>query len=266
RGCRSVGQFGLCRCRAVRDHRLSEFRQPRGAEVFWTFRQAVTGIADACRALKIPVVGGNVSFYNESPDGPIPPTPVITMVGVIADVSRTARIMFASAGASIALVGPPATDLAASSFLTAVHGLDAGRPADVVFEIHQRMLSVVREAVARGWVTSAHDCSDGGVAVALAECAILGRIGAEVTLPDTGRLEATLFGEAPSRFVVSGPAAGLAEMQTLAASFGVPVHLVGTAGGERLRLKTTASGPTRWAIDLPLEALSDAYAALGQPL
>jgi phosphoribosylformylglycinamidine synthase subunit PurL len=163
-------------------------------------------------------------------------------------------------------VGPPASDLASSSFLTAVHGLDAGRPADVDFEVHQRVLSVVREAVARGWVTSAHDCSDGGVAVALAECAILGRIGAEVTLPDSGRLEATLFGEAPSRFVVSGPAAGLVEMQTFADTLGVPVHLVGTAGGERLRLRTTASGPTRWTIDLPVAALSNAYAALGQIL
>ncbi len=242
------------------------FGNPEQPEVFWTFRQAVTGIADACRALRIPVVSGNVSFYNESPDGAIPPTPVITMVGVIADVSRTARIRFASADSSIALVGPPATDLAASSFLWAVHGLDAGRPADVDFEVHQRVVSVVREAVARGWVTSAHDCSDGGVAVALAECAILGSIGAEVTLPDTGRLEATLFGESPSRFVVSGPAAGLAEMQACAATLGVPWHMVGITGGESLRLRTHASGNTRWTIDLSLEALSGAYAALGQTL
>ena len=242
------------------------FGSPEQPEVFWTFRQAVTGIADACRALRIPVVSGNVSFYNESPDGPIPPTPVITMVGVIADVSRIARIPFSSADSYIALVGPPATDLAASSFLCAVHGLDAGRPADVDFEVHQRVLRVVREAVARGWVTSAHDCSDGGVAVALAECAIPGGIGAEVTLPDTGRLEATLFGEAPSRFVLSGPTARLAEVQAFASTLGVPLHVVGSTGGQSLRLRTQATGPTRWTIDLSVEALSGAYAALGQTL
>jgi phosphoribosylformylglycinamidine synthase len=128
------------------------------------------------------------------------------------------------------------------------------------------VLSMVREAVARGWVTSAHDCSDGGVAVALAECTILGGIGAEVTLPDTGRLEATLFGEAPSRFVLSGPAARLAEVQAFASTLGVPLHVVGSTGGQRLRLRTQASGPTRWTIDLPVEVLSGAYAALGQTL
>jgi phosphoribosylformylglycinamidine synthase len=242
------------------------FGSPEEPEVFWTFRQSVTGIADACRAMRIPVVSGNVSFYNESPDGPIPPTPVIAMVGLIADVSRTTCIRFASADAVIVLVGSPATDLAASSYLVAVHGIDAGRPADVDFDAHQRVVSVVSEAVARGWVTSTHDCSDGGVAVAIAECAILGGIGAEVTLPDAGRLEATLFGEAPSRFVVSIPAERLPDLQASATTLGVPLHVVGKVGGERLRLRTSSTVPPRWTIDLSLDAVAGAYTALGQIL
>ncbi len=242
------------------------FANPEHPEVFWAFRQAVAGIADACRALKVPVVGGNVSFYNESPDGPVPPTPVIAMVGLVEDVSRTCRAGFAADDAIIVLVGSAASDLAASSYLYTVHGVDAGRPADVDFEVHLRALGVVREAVALGWVASAHDCSDGGAAVALAECAVLGGLGAEVTLPDAGRPEASLFGEAPSRFIVSLPAHHLADVQAVAAAHGVPLHVVGRTGGDRLRIAAGGVGAPRWTIDLPLTELAGAYGSLGETL
>jgi phosphoribosylformylglycinamidine synthase len=242
------------------------FANPKHPEVFWAFRQAVTGIADACRALKVPVVGGNVSFYNESPDGPVPPTPVIAMVGLVEDVSRTCRAGFAAEDAVIVLVGDIASDLAASSYLFTVHGVDAGRPADVDFDSQQRALVVVREAVAQGWLASAHDCSDGGAAVALAECAVLGGIGAEVTLPEARELNAALFGEAPSRFVLSLPAHRLADVQTAAATHGVPLHVVGRTGGDRLRISGSGVAAGRWAIDLPVTELAVAHAALRETL
>src|SRR5205809_1177689 len=240
------------------------FGNPEHPEVFWTFRQAVTGIADACRAMRIPVVGGNVSFYNESLDGPVLPTPVITMVGVLEDVSRTCGAGFREAEDIIVLISAADPDLAASSYASAVHGIDAGRPADVDLDAHQRTLAVVREAVMRGWLSSAHDCSDGGAAVAVAESAILGTIGADVTLPAAARTGAALFGEAPSRFIVSLPEHRVSDLQALAAAHGVPVAILGRAGGDRLRIALTDQSGL--AIDLSLGELNAGYASLANLL
>src|SRR3989441_8892309 len=240
------------------------FGRPENPEVFWTFRQAVIGIADACRAMKIPVVGGNVSFYNESPDGPVLPTPVITMVGVLEDVSSTCGAGFRRADDMIVLVGGTDPDLAASFYVSAVHGMHAGRPADVDFDAHQRVLAVVREAVARGWLSSAHDCSEGGASIAVAECAALGGLGAEVILPAAPRADIALFGEAPSRFVLSLPEHRLRDFQALAAARSVALTILGRTGGDRLRI--AASTNHRWAIDLPLGEIATAYDALSSIL
>src|SRR5438309_745577 len=242
------------------------FGNPEHPEVFWTFRQAVTGIADACRAMRIPVVGGNVSFYNESPDGPVLPTPVITMVGLLEDVSRTGGAGFREAEDIIVLISAADPDMAASSYASAVHGIEAGRPADVDLDAHQRVLAVVREAVARGWLSSAHDCSDGGAAVAVAEAAILGTIGADVTLPAAARTDAALFGEAPSRFILSLPEDRVSDLQALAAVHGVPVAILGRTGGDRLRITVSGQRERGWTIDLALDELSRAYESLADIL
>ncbi len=242
------------------------FGSPEDPEVFWAFRQAVTGIADACRAMKIPVVGGNVSFYNESPEGPVPPTPVIAMVGLVDDVSRVCRAGFHDAGDVIVLVGQADAGLASTSYLWTVHGIDAGRPADVDFDVHQRVLTVVQEAVRQGWLSSAHDCSDGGAAVALAECAVLGGLGAEVTLPAAQGADAALFGEAPSRFVVTVAAPRLADLQRSAMARGVPLAVLGRTGGDRLRIHVADQRTGQCVIDLSLQELSRAYDALADIL
>lgn len=242
------------------------FGSPQDPEVFWTFRQAVTGIADACRAMKIPVVGGNVSFYNESPDGPVPPTPVIAMVGLVDDVSRACRTGFHETGDVVVLIGGTDPDLAATSYLYAVHGIDAGRPADVDFDVHQRVLAVVREAVRQGWLSSAHDCSDGGAAVALAESAVLGGIGAEVTLPAAARSDAALFGEAPSRVVVSVSETRLTDLQALAATHSVPLAVLGRTGGDTLRIALDGQHGSPWVIDLGFADLVRAYESLAETL
>src|SRR5438128_1533093 len=242
------------------------FGNPEHPEVFWTFRQAVTGIADACRAMRIPVVGGNVSFYNESPDGPVLPTPVITMVGLLEDVSRTGGAGFREAADIIGLISAADPDLAASSYASAVHGIEAGRPADVDLDAHQRVLAVVREAVARGWLSSAHDCSDGGAAVAVTESAILGTIGADVTLPAAARTDAALFGEAPSRFILSLPEHRVSDLQALAAVHGVPVAVIGCTRGDRLRIAVNGQRESASTIDLPLDELASAYESLAEIL
>lgn len=240
------------------------FGSPETPEVFWSFEQAVAGIANACRALDIPVVGGNVSFYNESPAGPIIPTPVIVMVGLVEDVNRTCRLAFREPGDLIALVGGTTAQLDGSQYMHVIHHLIRGRPPAVDFELHRRVVAVVRTAVVRQWLHSAHDCADGGLAVALAECVLAGGIGAEVTVPLIGRPGLSLFGEAPSRIVVSLPAAARDALSTLAWQWGVPVTVLGRTGGNRLRVTAFTDGTSPWTIDLGADELAAAYGALAE--
>lgn len=238
------------------------YGNPEDPEVFWSFRQAAAGIADGCRALRVPVVGGNVSFYNESPDGPVLPTPVVAMVGLLEDVSRTCAMAFRRPGDPIVLVGGTAPDLGGSAFLQVMHGPAQGRPADVDFEAHDRLLSLVRQAVERGWLRSAHDCSDGGIAVALAESAIIGGVGTEVTLPYAGRADVALFGEAPSRVIVSMPEELWEPFCRLADEQRAPVSRVGRVGGDRLRIAVSGQNGACWTIDAPLSELYASYDSL----
>ena len=245
------------------------FGNPERPAVFWTFRQAVAGIADACRAMRIPVVGGNVSFYNESPEGPIPPTPIVAMVGLVDDVTRACGMAFRGEGDLVILVDGSRPAIEGSAYLQVLHGLSAGRPADVDLEIHRRVLSFVRQAVRQGLLSSAHDCADGGAAVALAESAIAGEVGVEATLPSGGRRDAALFGEGPSRFVLSLPGEAAGRLHALAEEWEVPMVVVGRTGGHRVRLR--ASGHTeagaaerRWDVDVSLGELDRAYDALSE--
>ena len=252
------------------------FGSPERPETFWTFRQAVSGLADACRGLRIPVVGGNVSFYNESPSGPIPPTPVVAMVGLVEDVTRSCAIAFRGPGDLVFLVEgtPPAIE--GSAYLHFIHGRVAGRPVDVDLAAHTQITGFVRTAVAEGLLSSAHDCADGGAAVALAECALAGRCGVEAVLPGAGRRDAVLFGEGPSRFILSAPEASAQRLAAHAAAHAVQITVVGHTGGSRVRLRAgdgradagedgrVTPGSARWDIDLSLEELAGAYDALSE--
>ncbi|MDR7589082.1 MAG: phosphoribosylformylglycinamidine synthase subunit PurL [Armatimonadota bacterium] len=236
------------------------FGDPDVPEVYWTFRQAVAGLAEACRQLEIPVVGGNVSFYNTSAAGPVLPTPVVAMVGWVPDARRTCRAGFSAPGDLVVLIGdaPPALD--ASAYLSVVWGVDGGRPPDVDLSTHRRVLAVVREAVRQGWLRSAHDCGEGGLAVALAESAILGGVGVEAVVPPAGRVDEALFGEAPSRIVASLAPDALRSLRELAGRWGVPVTTVGRTGGTRVQLGVR--GRRGWAVDLSLHCLRAAYRSL----
>jgi phosphoribosylformylglycinamidine synthase len=245
------------------------FGSPERPATFWAFRQAVSGLADACRALRIPVVGGNVSFYNESPSGPVPPTPVVAMVGFIEDVRRACGTAFRRTGEHVFLLEGAPPGLEGSAYLHLVHDLAAGRPADVDLAVHARVTDFVRTAVADGLLTSAHDCADGGAAVALAECAVAGECGVEATLPGVGRRDAMLFGEGPSRFILTASAESAGPLVERAAAQGVRIVAVGRTGGSRVRLRAGESGeveagPARWDVDLSLEELAGAYDALSE--
>ncbi|HEX3832233.1 MAG TPA: phosphoribosylformylglycinamidine synthase subunit PurL [Solirubrobacteraceae bacterium] len=199
------------------------FGNPEKPWVAWQLTEAVAGIASACEALGVPVVGGNVSLYNEAPTGPIYPTPVIGMVGSLPDPARAGRLGFAVEGEAIALVGSLDSAGAAGSELAKLQGETVAGPlpaldADAAAEAHQR----VRLLVNSGALTSAHDVAEGGLAVAIAESCIAGEIGARVTLP--AGLDP--FAEAPGRaFVVSGPEAALT---------GLPI--IGRVGGDELKI------------------------------
>ncbi len=180
------------------------FGNPEKPHVAWQLTESVRGLGDACRALRAPIVGGNVSLYNETSSGPIYPTPVIGMVGRLPDASRAGRLGFVRAGDAIALVGPFAPSLAASE-LTKLQGepLPDGLAEIEIEAIHNAQIAV-REAVRAGGLASAHDIAEGGAAVALAECCLAGNLGASVELAASEGALTTLFGEGPGGFIVSG--------------------------------------------------------------
>jgi len=185
------------------------FGSPENPIGYWQLSEACSGIAAACRQLNTPVTGGNVSLYNETLDDqgnpqPIYPTPVIGMVGLIEDLSCICGQGWQHTEDLIYLLGPQELTLGASQYLKTIHNLVAGKPPRVDFELERRVQSVCRLGIAQGWVNSAHDCAEGGLAVALAECCISGGLGAQIELSATQlRLDLLLFGEGTSRIIVS---------------------------------------------------------------
>jgi phosphoribosylformylglycinamidine synthase II len=242
------------------------FGSPERPEILWQFAEAIEGIAEACRALEVPVVGGNVSFYNETvaPDGSataILPTPIVGVVGVLDDAARAVTQWFKAPGHRVALLGPEAVSLGGSEYLWTLHGRLAGRLAPLDLEQERRVQAAVRAGVAAGLVTAAHDCSEGGVAIALAEgCVSGGRcagvtMGCDVTVQPGRRLDEALFGEGPSRVVVTVEPAHQREFEALMAESAIPWRWIGTTGGERLVIR--AAG--RVAMDVPVDRIEHAW-------
>ena len=211
------------------------FGNPEKPHIAWQLTRAVAGLGDACRALGVPVVGGNVSLYNEGGDGPILPTPVVGMVGELPDAARAGGLGFAQAGDTVALISARgwAPSLNGSELAKLRGAAPEGElpPADLgeLRAVH----AAIRQAVRSGALRSAHDVAEGGLAVALAECCVAGGLGAALDLgcapADARDAEALLFGEGPGAFVVSGVRAAFA-------AFGAAAAVLGTVGGEALRL------------------------------
>ncbi|WP_412069493.1 phosphoribosylformylglycinamidine synthase subunit PurL [Rubrivirga sp. IMCC43871] len=218
------------------------FGNPYKPEVYWQFTEAVGGMGDACRALGTPVTGGNVSFYNENPDGAIFPTPTIGMVGLVEDVDRdTTTVAFRAPGDAILLVSPAGWwhtgGIEASEYLHTRHDRTAGDAPHLDLDEEKTVHATVLAAIRAGLAKSAHDCADGGLAVALAESCLHGGFGASISLPATdARLDAVLFGEAQSRVVLSVAYERIAEVEALAAQHGARTTVIGTVGLEKLAI------------------------------
>jgi len=233
------------------------FGSPERPEILWQFAEAIEGIALACRALDLPVVGGNVSFYNETSGRAILPTPVIGVVGVLDDAGRRATQWFKGAGHRVALLGPDQVSLGGSEYLWARWGRLAGALAPLDLETERRVQAAVRAAVSAGLVTAAHDCSEGGAAVALAEGCVTGRelVGCVAALTADARADLALFGEGPSRAVVTVEAARAREFEALMAESAIPWRWIGTTGGERLVIRIG----TRILVDVDTAQLEQAW-------
>ena len=224
------------------------FASPERPEVMWSFSEVIDGMAEACRAFETPVVSGNVSFYNETEGKGILPTPVIGMVGLIEDVKRTIQHGFKKDGDLIALLGITADDLSLSEYAASIEGLttsqllDNGEVPRLNMDLELAVQRTCLEAAESGLLLSAHDCSDGGIAVTLAECCFssLGRdaVGAAIELD--GELDDTtlLFSESPSRIVVTFEPSVLPDVKAIAERHGSPFVLIGSAGGTDLTIST----------------------------
>jgi phosphoribosylformylglycinamidine synthase len=232
------------------------FGNPEKPTPAWQLDRATAGLAAACEALSVPVVGGNVSLYNEGPDGPIYPTPVVGMIGELPDARAAAPSAFTRDGDAIALVGPFAPSLRGSELAKLRGWLDTGLPESDIPQV-AAACATVREVVRAGKLSSAHDIGDGGLACALAESAIGGNIGCRVDLTPLleggGSIEEALFGEGSGGFLVSGEPAVLEGI--------AGARLIGEVGGESLEI---AGGGA--ALRLALESASAAWRSLGERL
>jgi phosphoribosylformylglycinamidine synthase subunit PurL len=222
------------------------FASPERPEVMWSFSEVVDGMDEACSALATPVVSGNVSFYNETEGRGILPTPVIGMVGLIEDVRRTIQPGFKGEGDFIALLGTTHDDLSMSEYAVSVAGVTtteiaaAGKVPALDLELEKAVQSACLEAAEAGLLTSAHDCSDGGLAVALAESSFssLGReaIGARIELESTLSPTTLLFSESPSRIIVTFGPAIADQVRQIAERHNAPFAVIGQVGGDKLTI------------------------------
>jgi phosphoribosylformylglycinamidine synthase subunit PurL len=231
------------------------FGNPERPEIMWQFAEATRGLASACRELGVPVVSGNVSLYNETEGTAILPTPTVAVVGLLRDVTRTVGLAFRRAGDLVAVLGETRGELGGSEWLLSVHGKMAGRPPTLDMAREKSLQELVRGLVRSGALASAHDTSEGGLGVALAECCVADRermLGATLQL-DAGKVppHAFLFGEDASRVVISFAQEFQAEVERAARAVAVPCAVVGLVGGDRL----TVQG----LFDVPLTRLDRAW-------
>jgi phosphoribosylformylglycinamidine synthase len=222
----------------------------------WQFAEAVAGLGEACRALGTPITGGNVSLYNETDGTGILPTPVLAVVGLLEDASKVLTRVFPEAGLEIVLLGDNAGELGGSEYLKTVHGLVRGVPPRLDLERERALQQLLVTLANDDAIRSAHDCSEGGFAVTLAECCFdSGGVGAVVSVPaaasDAGvdLVLATLFGESPSRVVASVEPGKVDAVMAAAAAAGVPAARIGRTGGDRIVIDVDGARAIDCALD-----------------
>ena len=247
------------------------FASPEKPEGFWQFERAVAGLADACEAFGTPVISGNVSFYNETPEHAIYPTPTVGMVGLLPDADKRVTMGFRNEDDIIYVVGNGNPTLGGSEYLSLIHGMEVGMPPTLDIDAEKQLQAFLREAIDQGLLQSAHDVSDGGLAVALAECCIAGEHGAGVTLVDTDAK--SLFGETNALVIVSVAEQDTQRLTQLLAAYGVDAYWCGRVRKEslqvNLRIYNALQDEYELRLELPVSDLRAAYegaipAAMGE--
>ena len=237
------------------------FGNPMKPENYWQFQKCIEGLAKACKTLNTPVISGNVSFYNENPKGAVDPTPIVGMVGLIDDVDKRVTQDFKNKGDVVVLLGKNTADLSGSEYLYLIHKEKKGNP-QIDIEFEKKLQKAALEAIKSGMINSAHDCSEGGLAVMLAESCITNSdkmlgitIDVDALKTKSTRLDEMLFGEAPSRIVVSLDKKDLKRLEKIAKKHSVPYCLLGTVESAGFAVKYRG----KKVIDLELTKLSSAW-------
>jgi phosphoribosylformylglycinamidine synthase len=236
------------------------FGNPHNAEIFWQLQQSVNGLAEACRFFNTPVTGGNVSLYNQSPAGPIDPTPTVGMVGLIPDEKSITTSGFKQAGDAILLLGGWGWEIAGTTYLQEIHGLKRGMPPEIDLEKELALHDAVRALIRLREAKSAHDLSDGGLAVAVAESCLSGTRpwGAEIEISANQRLDVALFNETQSRAVVTVRRENVSGVLMMLEARGVPAQLIGRVTEKDLVIKHGGQASTWTLADLQ-KSWSDSF-------
>jgi phosphoribosylformylglycinamidine (FGAM) synthase-like enzyme len=233
------------------------FGSPEKPEIFWQFEQAAEGISEACRMLDTPVIGGNVSLYNETNGTAIYPTPTIGMVGLIEDVDHIMTQSFKSQGDILLLLGETKAELGGSEYQKLTLGKIAGRPPQLDLQRERDVQSFTLAMIRQGWVQSAHDLAEGGLAVALAESCIGSGFGAVVDFATELRADLALFSESQSRILLSIAPAYFSQLCEHAKEKGVIYQEIGKVGAENAQVSLSVNGVE--IISQPLSALEAAW-------
>jgi len=223
--------------------------KPENKDVYYQLKESIRGIGRACRKLNVQVISGNVSLYNEGKEGAIYPTPICGMLGLIENVSQRCDMSFVDEGDQVFLLGSGFDNegLGGSEYLELIHGLVEGRPY-IDLDLEKRVQSCCLKLIKQGVISSAHDCSDGGLAITLAECCLGGKLGFKGEKWEFGRrVDAALFGEVQSRIIVSVSPEKVKQLEAMASANRVPITRLGTVGGRRFTIEGY--------IDLPLEQI-----------
>ena len=240
------------------------FGNPERPDIMWQFVLAIEGLKDACEHFNIPIVSGNVSFYNETNGLSIYPTPMLGMVGLIDVADRAMTQWFRDEGDAIVLLGKTREDLGGSEYLKVLQHREQGSPPFLSLDIEKALQDFALKVIHEGLVQSAHDCSDGGLAVALAECCVSGPRAAQGAVVKLGlgslRRDALLFGESQSRIILSSRPTAVGSILSRAAEAGVPAAQIGTVGGGRLVIEVEPGKVSDGCrIDLPIRQVSDCW-------
>ncbi len=210
------------------------FGNPEKPEIFWQFRNVIEGMSKACRVLETPVVSGNVSFYNETAGEPVFPTPTVGMVGLLENIEKRCKAGFSGEGDAVVLLGESKDELGGSEYLKIMTGLVSGKPPVIDLELEKAVQECCLKLIDQGLVSSAHDCSEGGLAVALAEGCIIGGRGVKIEMISDLNPAALLFGESQSRILLTVPWEHISKAETVSLDLGVPFNILGRVKGRSL--------------------------------